>query len=369
MLAGAPTLFSPFRLGSLDLPNRIVMAPMTRSFSPNGTPTAEVAEYYARRARAGVGLIISEGAYVGRPFSGDDPSAPHFFGDDALAGWRRVLAAVHAEGGRMAPQLWHVGATHGRRSQWPAGALIESPSGLMAPGRPLGVAMTEEDIADTISAFAEAASTAKSIGFDAVELHAAHGYLIDQFFWDGANLREDRYGGASVGERTRFAADLVRAVRKAVGPEYPVIVRVSQWKQQDYTARIARTPDELAEWLCPLVDAGADALHCSQRRYWEAEFEGSSLNLAGWAKKVTGSTTITVGSVGLSGEFLGAITAGERSAPASLANLVERLESGEFDLVAVGRALLADPQWALKIREGRVGELSSFEPAVLSRLY
>jgi 2,4-dienoyl-CoA reductase-like NADH-dependent reductase (Old Yellow Enzyme family) len=166
--------------------------------------------------------------------------------------------------------------------------------------------MTDHDVADTIAAFAAAAADAKRLGFDAAELHGAHGYLIDQFFWDGTNGRKDRFGGISIGERARFAAEIIRSVRAAVGASFPIIIRLSQWKQQDYTARLARTPAEMEEWLRPLVDAGADVLHCSQRRFWEPEFEGSDLNFAGWAKKLTGVPTITVGSVGLSGDFMSA---------------------------------------------------------------
>src|SRR5438046_10197256 len=102
--------------------------------------------------------------------------------------------------------------------------------------------MSEEDIVDAIRAFADAALAAKCLGFDAVELHGAHGYLIDQFFWEGTNERGDLFGGPSVRERGNFAAEILRAVRAAVGPDFPVIIRLSQWKQQDFAAKIAETP-------------------------------------------------------------------------------------------------------------------------------
>ena len=351
-------LFQPFALKSLTLKTRIVMAPMTRSFSPGGVPTPEVAAYYARRAAAGVGLILSEGTAIARPAAANDPKVPRFWGQEALAGWKRVIEAVHAEGGKMAPQLWHVGAVPGMGTWTPPGP-PESPSGLVGPDRLNGVAMTEEDIADTIAAYASAAGDARRLGFDAVELHGAHGYLIDQFFWEATNLRADRWGGASLPERCRFAVEILKAVRAAVGPDFPVIIRLSQWKMPLFDFKLARTPDEMAAWLEPLADAGADAFHCSQRRFWEAEFEGSDLNMAGWAKKLTGKASITVGSVGLSGDFIGGF-GGEVSHPASLDELVRRLERGDFDLVAVGRALLADPEWAAKVRDGRTSELKDF---------
>ncbi len=347
-------LFEPFTVNGLTLDNRIVMSPMSRGKSPGGFPTEEVAGYYARRAAAGVGLIISEGTGIARPASLNHPDLPRFYGERELTGWTRVIEDVHAAGGRMAPQIWHVGATaHGMEGVLPEH--VESPSGLVAPGTSHGTGMTEEALADTIAAFADAAGDAKRLGFDSVELHGAHGYLIDQFFWAGTN------------ERTRFAADVIRAVRVAVGPGFPILIRLSQWKQQDFAARIAETPAELERWLQPLVDAGADVLHCSQRRFWEPEFEGPDLNFAGWAKQVTGAATITVGSVGLTGDFIGAYS-GEGSKPASLYELNRRLERGDFDLVAVGRALLQDARWVEKVRDGRSAELMDFESSAMGWL-
>ncbi len=362
------SLFSPFQVKTLKLPNRIVMAPMTRSFSPGGVPTPQVAEYYRRRAEAAVGLIVSEGTVVNRPSASNDPNVPRFCGEDALLAWKQVIDSVHAAGGVMAPQLWHVGAARNRRTDWVAPGPVDSPSGLSSPGKQFGPAMTDAAIADTISAFARAAGDAKLLGFDAVELHGAHGYLIDQFFWHGTNQRTDRYGGATLPLRGKFAADILAAVRAEVGPDYPVIIRLSQWKQQDFAVRMAATPQEMEAWLRPLADAGANIFHCSQRRFWEPEFDGSDLNFAGWAKKLTGKPTITVGSVGLTGEFIAAF-GGESSQPASLDELLRRLDRGDFDLVAVGRALINDPQWVIKIRDGRRDELLDFSPSSLATLF
>jgi len=330
--------------------------------------TEDVAQYYRRRAEGEVGLIVSEGTGVDRPASLNDPNIPRFHGEKELAAWKRVIDEVHAAGGVMAPQLWHVGAVRTRHETWePAGA-YDSPSGLSRPDHQFGEPMTDNEVADAIRAFADAAGAAKALGFEAVELHGAHGYLIDQFFWHGTNQREDAYGSKDLPGRARFATDILRAVRKAVGPDYPVIIRISQWKQQDFDVKLAHDPKSLETWLGALVDGGADILHCSQRRFWEPEFEGSDLNFAGWAKKLTGVPTITVGSVGLSGEFIAAY-AGEASQPASLDELERRLDRGDFDLVAVGRALLQDPQWVVKVREGRTHELSAFDRSAMATLY
>ncbi|AHZ71690.1 Putative oxidoreductase [Pseudomonas mandelii JR-1] len=364
-------LFRPFALKSLALKNRIVMAPMTRSFAPAGVPNDRNTAYYRRRAESEVGLILSEGTGVDRPGSRNDPNVPLFHGEEALAGWKQVIDGVHEAGGKMGPQLWHVGSSVSPQTDWKPERGIESPSGLAAPRALRGEAMTDEAIADTISAFARAAADSKRLGFDTVEIHAAHGYLLDQFFWEGTNQRIDHFNGTSTTERSRFVVEIVKAIRKAVGPDFPVILRLSQWKPQDYSARLVTAPKAMSDWLVPLVEAGADILHCSQRRFWEAEFpelDGEQgLNFAGWAKKLTGAATISVGSVGLSGDFIGA-TRGESSKPASLENLVQRLERDEFDLIAVGRALLSDPQWVTKIRSGSTDGLKPFTPADLAEL-
>lgn len=360
-------LFRPFQVKSLTLPNRIVMAPMTRSFSPNGIPTSDVAAYYRRRAEGGVGLIVTEGTVVERPAARNDANVPVFHGE-ALPEWKAVVEQVHAAGGRIAPQIWHVGSARGQGEDWQPLGPVDSPSGLVAPGKAKYEPMTEEDVADTIAAFGRSARAAKDLGFDAVEIHGAHGYLIDQFFWDGVNQRGDRYGGPTIADRARFATEVVKAVRDGIGEDTALILRLSQWKQQDFAARIANTPDQMTEWLAPLSDAGVDVFHCSQRRFWEPEFEGSDLNFAGWARKLTGKPTITVGSVGLNGEFIAAF-GGASSEPASLDGLLERLERDEFDLVAVGRALLADPHWVEKIRDGRHDELKPFERHAMAVLH
>jgi len=362
-------LFTPFVLGSLHLENRIVMAPMTRNFSPGNVPGDDVAEYYRRRAAGGAGLIISEGTCIDHIAASGYPDVPYFHGETSLSGWRRVVDAVHAEGGRIAPQLWHVGAMR-KAGTPPEGAVPGySPSGMNVPGKLNRHVMTERDIQDVVESFGRGGATAKALGFDAVEIHGAHGYLIDQFFWAGTNERTDRYGG-SMEHRGRFAVEIIAAVRKAVGPGFPLILRWSQWKQQDFSARLATSPQELEAFLAPLSDAGVDIFHCSTRRFWEPEFEGSSLNLAGWTRKITGKPTITVGSVGLDADFIplpGEATFREAE-PASLEELLRRMEAGEFDLVAVGRAMLANPDWASRIRENRMAGLRAFHKDDLMRL-
>ncbi|HEX7814527.1 NADH:flavin oxidoreductase [Dyella sp.] len=370
-MSATDVLFRPFAVKSLQLKNRLVMAPMTRTFSPEGIPGPSNAQYYRRRAEGGVGLILSEGTVIDRPASRNHPRIPFFHGEAPLAGWKQVIDQVHAAGGRMGPQLWHTGSTQAQGTEWEPAVPVESPSGLIAPGKPRGEAMSEEAIADAVAAFARAASDAKRLGFDTLELHGAHGYLIDEFFWAGTNERTDRYGGATLRERARFAGEVIAAVRQAVGMDFPIILRVSQWKGQDFTARLAVTPQEMTDWLVPLVEAGVDVLHCSQRRFWEPEFpeiDGEDgLNFAGWAKKLTGAPTISVGSVGLSNDFITTFQGGATS-NAGIERLITRMERDEFDLIAVGRALIADPRWPQKVRGEASEAIHEFQASALAEL-
>ena len=371
MLNSAHALFTPFRLKDLTLANRIVMAPMTRAKSPGGVPGEDVAAYYRRRAENGVGLILTEGAAIAHPASVSDPGVPRFHGEDALAGWARVLEAVHGAGGRIMPQLWHVGTMRKVGALPNPEALPVGPSGIAAgltlSEQKVVEPLTEAEIGALIDAYAHCAANAQRLGFDGVELHAAHGYLIDQFFWEVTNRRTDRYGGG-VAERTRFACEVLRACRRAVGAEFPILLRFSQWKIADYDARLAATPQLLETFLAPLADAGVDVFHCSTRRFWEPEFEGSALNLAGWTKKLTGKPTITVGSVGLDSDFITTFRERKNSGAAGIERLIEMIARGEADLVAVGRALLGDSTWAAKIREERYQDLRPFEVEALSVL-
>ncbi|MET7476319.1 NADH:flavin oxidoreductase [Streptomyces sp. NPDC005648] len=363
----AELLSRPFTVGGLTVPNRVVMAPMTRKFSPGGVPGEDVVSYYARRAAAGVGLIVTEGVYVDHASAGEFDGIPRLHGPERGAAWSKVVEAVHAEGGAIVPQIWHIGMIRDQPEGEYAHAPHIGPSGIRTDGTEgAGKAMTLQDVDDVVESFARAAATSEALGFDGVELHGAHGYLIDQFLWAGTNRRTDEYGGDLVA-RTRFAAEVVRAVRAAVSPDFPVIFRFSQWKLWAWEARLAETPGELEAVLAPLAEAGVDAFHASTRRHWTPEFEGSDLNLAGWAKKLTGKPAITVGSVGLDGDFLEAFL-GKGAPLKGLDGLLDRLEAGEYDLVAVGRALLQDPEWAAKVLAGRFGELAPYDAVSLGSL-
>jgi 2,4-dienoyl-CoA reductase-like NADH-dependent reductase (Old Yellow Enzyme family) len=364
-------LFDPIQIRGMHVPNRIVMAPMTRSFSPGGIPGQDVADYYARRAAADVGLIITEGTTVDRGGASNDPRVPNFHAEAALEGWKTVVDAVHAGPGKIAPQIWHMGMMRKPGTGPDPDAVSDSPSGRTHKGKQIQDEPTDSEVADMVMAYANAAGEAARLGFDSIEIHGAHGYLVDEFFWGMMNTRSDKYGG-DLAARATFAGEIISECRRQVGDDMPIILRFSQWKQQDYTARLAETPQELEAFLRVFADAGVDVLHASQRRWWEPEFpevDGETgLNLAAWCKKLTGLTSVTVGSVGLSSDFIGAFR-GEDSTTHPITDLVERLDKGEFDMVAVGRALLQDPYWAQKIREGRTDELMDYDAKALATLY
>lgn len=363
-------LFTPVTIGNLTLPNRFAMAPMTRFASPAGVPGPDVAPYYARRAAGGTGLIITEGIRIPDSAAGPD-SVPKIDGGDVLRSWRAVTDAVHAAGGAIAAQLWHEGSQHDVIDGARDGQEPVSPSGIDVAGNPVGRALHTNELGALADVYALAARNARDAGFDAVEVHGGHGYLLDQFLWEETNLRTDGYGGTLAG-RTKFPAEVVAAVRAAVGPGFPIVFRFSQWKINRYDAQLAATPVELEELLTALIEAGVDALHPSTRRHYLPAFPEHEprLSMAGWVKKLTGVPVIAVGSVGLDTEFKFRLGEGERIPPAPVCRLLDQYEAGEFDIVAIGRALLADPGWVARLRDGALDGFTGFDAdSALARLY
>lgn len=348
----------------LELSSRFVMAPMTRQKSPNNIPGTDVAQYYRSRVEGGVGLIITEGTYIPHPSAHHYPNVPAFYGK-GLEGWKHVVDEVHAAGGKIVPQLWHTGIE--RHPGDGPDPLVPGfgPSEIRKNDQIVVKAMTQQDIDEVVSAFAEAALNAKELGFDGIEIHGAHGYLIDTFFWDQTNQRTDQYGG-SLENRFRFAIEIIHAVRQAVGPEFPVIFRFSQWKLHNYSARIVQNRDELKRFLLSLSEAGVDIFHVSTRRFWEPAFDDSNETLARLTKEITGKPVITVGNIGLP----------EHQSPAEIESTVQnslnRLSKGysqnDFDLVAIGRSLLSEPSWVNKVRENRLTEIRPFDQSALTTL-
>lgn len=363
-------LFQPITLGNVTIRNRLAMAPMTRSSSPNNTPDAKVIEYYRKRAAGGTGLLVTEGVGIDQRSalgegSGTVTQIPVLHGEGPLEAWRKVTDAVHAEGAKIFPQLWHQGPFRIEGTPIHPDAPSLRPSGIwgpagrfstvtpeyiakvIAPTRP----MTEEEIADVIAGFARSAANAKSVGFDGIAIHGASGYLIDSFFWPETNQRKDRYGGDMAGRAT-IGVEIVRAIREAVGPDMPILFRFGQWKQQDFNAKIAQTPDELGVLMRALAEAGVDMLDASTLYFSVPAFEGSDLPLAAWAKKLSGIPSMAVGGVGLSESLFQSFETGGAQVQDNFHDAAERIARGEFDMLALGRALIADPEWPNKVRRG-----------------
>lgn len=359
-------LFEPFAFGNFKMRNRTIMAPMTRRRSPGGVPNQSVADYYLRRAKGGVGAIMTEGLAIAHPTSVYNPDIPNLFTDEAISAWTSIVKNIQQAGAAIIPQLWHVGGFRATVDNPPNAEIPStSPSGMYMPGIAYGKPATQKDIEDVIDAYAKAALVAKEIGCDGVEIHGAHGYLIDEFLWEETNKRDDSYGG-NMESRLSFAREIIEECRNRVGADFPIFFRFSQWKLQNYKARHFQTPDELASFLKILSDAGVDMFDCSTRRFWQPEFDGSDLNLAGWTQKLSGQPTMTVGSVGLDTDgttnmYHGVATSGV----ARLDELERMLTRGDFDLVGIGRALISDPEWVEKIRTDQHGALKGFDMADL----
>jgi 2,4-dienoyl-CoA reductase-like NADH-dependent reductase (Old Yellow Enzyme family) len=377
-------LLQPLTIRGMTIANRLAMSPMTRSCCPDALPDENVVGYYRRRAEGGAGLIVTEAIGVDHPSAvGDtglgETDLPIFNGPAAVAAWRKVVQAVHAAGGKIMPQLWHQGPMRMPGSRPFVDAVAFSPSGhygdpekaadyyrekarILAIPTPVP---SESEIGDVIESFGRAAEQAVAAGFDGLALHGAHGYLIDSFLWEETNRRTDRWGGDRAA-RTAFAVEVVRRCRQAIGEDRPLHFRFSQWKQQDFRARLANTPQELEAVLGPLADAGVDLFDASVRYFNTPAFPGSDLTLAGWAKKLTGKLSGAVGGIGFDKGMYDTMANAETEGSNNLPLVAKRFLAGEFDLVSIGRAILNDPYWIRKVCAGE--PLSPFDQDSLTRL-
>jgi 2,4-dienoyl-CoA reductase-like NADH-dependent reductase (Old Yellow Enzyme family) len=360
------SLFRPLQIGAALLRNRFVMPGMQRGFMNDGAPTPKMVSYLRRCAAGGVGLIISESTSPDHPSAYWQPMMGRL--EPATAGaWREVIDAVRDEGAVYLQQLWHPGsmrkvAEGHALAQYPAW----SPSGLIQTGRSNGHAMTRQDLEELKQAYVRAAEQAQTLGADGIEVHAAHGYLLDQFLWSQTNVRDDEYGGESLVERARYPIELVAAIRKAVGPGFVISFRFSQFKEVDYGATVASDPDDLRAMLAALQAAGVDMFNVSSRRFHKGEWQ--DITISEWAKRLTSVPIMTCGSVGLNVEMFANLfddlEPSEMSIERDLRMLAQRVELGTLDLVGVGRMHIANNDFVNKVREGRFNELALFNKQV-----
>jgi 2,4-dienoyl-CoA reductase-like NADH-dependent reductase (Old Yellow Enzyme family) len=362
-------LFEPFELGSLRLRNRFVLPPMQVGFVEKCGPSQRMIDYLRARAEGGTALIFSESCAPDHPSSYWQPMFC-VLSKQSEGGWARVVEAVKGAGARFFLQLWHPGAQRVpsagfQHAEYPS----LSPSGLIQQGRANGRPMTAPEMDDLKAAYARAAETAKRLGADGVEIHSAHGYLMDQFLWAETNRRADGYGGAALAHRARFPLEVVAAVRAGVGPDFPISLRFSQFKEADYGARVFATPRELAEFTVLAKAAGVDLLNVSSRRFAKPEWPelDATRGIAGWTRQVGGLPVITTGSVGLDKDMFADLFDGADPAlrlVADLAELLRRFLAGEFDLVGVGRMQIANPDFVAKLASGRLDALRLYRKAV-----
>lgn len=358
-------LFTPFRLKGITLPTRFIMPAMNRGWTVDGLPSERYGEYYASRVRRGVSLVVTGACPVDHPSSSamTDPLITPATG----VAWAKATSAVTSAGGFMFQQLWHEGAIRVEgRGPYPDAPTL-SPSGLAHAERRNGRAATFEELQEIKEAYVNAALVARDSGFAGVEVHGAHGFLLDQFLWADTNLRTDCYGGSTVLERARFPLEVIAEIRAAVGPDYIISYRFSQWKEVAFEATIIDVQTELAGFLAAFREAGVDLFSCSSRYFWKPEIAGSNLNLAGWAKRFTDIPVVAVGSVGLKIDLFGGFIAEglelDFAGEAQLEILARQFERGEFDLIAVGRSMIGDADWLTKVRTGRYAEIRPFTKA------
>lgn len=339
-MSSFPTLFSPGSLGRLELPNRIVMPAMEPGLADGDGRLDDSAAgaYYALRARGGAGLIITGNVAV-QPHGRAAGVQPGLWCDEQVPAFRATVAAVHAAGGRMAVQISHAGREVHPMLGWEAvgPSAVQSPALKSTPRE-----MTEDDILACVAAFADAARRAVEAGADAVEIHGAHGYLVNQFLSPLMNVRTDSWGGDTAG-RSRFAIEVVSAVRRAVGPGFPVLFRLTA----DEYVPGGMAPDEAAEVAGLMEEAGADAISVSACTYESAFYnlpnyyleEGCFVALA---RRVAEEVRVPV------------IAVGRIRRPAMAEEILVR---GDADFVAMGRSLIADPFLPAKARDGREDEI------------
>jgi 2,4-dienoyl-CoA reductase-like NADH-dependent reductase (Old Yellow Enzyme family) len=361
-------LFAPLTLGGVTLRNRFVMPAMQIGFTENCGPSERTIGYLRGRAEGGAGLIFSESCAPDHP-SAYWQAAFCVMNDETRGRWAQLCDAVKGAGAAFAIQLWHPG---GQRRQVPgfphADAPTLSPSGLIAAGREGGRAMTGAEMDDLAAAYVRAALDAKAIGADGIELHCAHGYLMDQFLWADTNVRDDGFGGPDIADRARFPLGIAAAIRQSCGPDFLLSLRFSQFKEVDYGAHIVATPEELATFTGLARAAGVDMLNVSSRRFARPEWpdRDPGLGVAGWTRRLSGLPVMTTGSIGLSKDMFADLFENEDPAlaiAADLAELVRRFEAREFDLVGVGRMHIANADFVAKLRDGRLDQLKLYNKA------
>jgi 2,4-dienoyl-CoA reductase-like NADH-dependent reductase (Old Yellow Enzyme family) len=353
--AAYPTLFSSGRLGHLQLANRAVVSPMTRtSATSHGRATAQMAAYYAEYARGGFALVMTEATYIDKAYSQGYTNQPGIPDDSQQEAWRQVVDEVHREGVPILMQLFHAGAIN-QGNNWIEGSI--APSAVQPVGEQIaryGGAgkfqvprqITRDEMQEVIASYCAAARRAMEVGFDGIEIHGANGYLLDQFLTTYTNHRTDEYGGP-IESRVRYHCEVMRAVRDAVDACYPAGMRISQTKVNDLTYSWPGQVSDAQVIFTALGKAGVTFIDVCAHLGCNPIFD-SELSLAGLAKKYSGA--ITFGN-------------GKLNDPCKAEHV---LAKGEIDFVSIAKGALADQAWPRKIAAGR--QPTAFDPEMISPL-
>lgn len=349
------TLFSSTNIKDIQFANRIGLAPMTRtSATPEGLATEEMAQYYTNFAKGGFSLILTEGTYTDNKYSQGYFNQPGIINEEQINAWKIVTKSVKQQGSKIFVQLMHAGAlSQGNRFT----TETAGPSAVKPKGEQLGFyggsgefalpkEMTEADITDVIKGFVAAAKNAKEAGFDGIEIHGANGYVLDQFLTDYINHRQDQYGG-SLENRLRLPIEVVKAVREAVGTDYPVGIRLSQAKVNDSDHKWKGAESDAEIIFTKLVEAGVDYIHIAEPNAAGPAFGETGPSLIELVKKYTNTVVMANGSLGN---------------PNLAATL---LNDGKADIVTVGKAALANQDWANKVKDAKELEEFDFQKILL----
>ena len=346
-------LFSPEKLGNINVKNRFIVAPMTRvSANPEGTPNNEMQNYYVDYALGGFGLIITEGTYFDELHSQGYENQPGIANQSHVEGWRKIVDAVHKQNVPIIQQLLHAGALI-QKNRYVSHAISPSPIqpvGEMAPryigsGRfPIPREIEKDEIKQVIRSYGDAAARSMEAGFDGIEIHGANGYLPDQFLTTYTNKREDEFGG-TLENRLRFHCEVVKEVRKSIGTNATLGIRISQTKINDFEHEWPGQVNDAKIIFSRIAEAGPDYIHISTHKGLVEVFD-SKRNLASLAKEYSGITVIGCG--GLHDHI----------------KAQRVLEDGDADFIAIGKGALADPALPNKISTGT--SPSIFDPDMIS---
>ncbi|WP_077340177.1 NADH:flavin oxidoreductase [Pseudocolwellia agarivorans] len=324
----------------LALKNKTVVAPMTRvSTKGDGIPTQQMEKYYQRYAKGGFGLIITEGTYTDRSFSQSYPNQPGITNDEQQKGWENITHSTHAAGGKIIMQLMHAGALSQHLSNTRGPSSIQ-PTRLMLEGYskkqghyPLPQAMNLSEIDEVINGFCNAAMRAEKAGFDGIEIHAANGYLLDQFLTDYTNEREDKYGG-SLENRCRLTVEIITSIKKVVSKNFIIGVRISQGKVNDFNYTWPNGLNDGEIIFTALKNAGVDYIHMASegKGFNHGCLTRNGESLPKLAKELTGLTIIANGGLDNPNE----------------ANRI--IQDKHADLVALGTGALANFDWPTRLK-------------------